>query len=176
MTRTRIAAAAAAGSALLLCGAFVFQALGYPPCKMCLWQRWPHVVAVLCGFGYIWLHKRNFLWAGAAAALSTAAIGLYHAGVEQRWWEGPSSCSSGSVGGLNGHLHGRMECHHLAGAGRPLVKRRPVAPPHRLTPFPEPQHRPCPLPLYAVCAIGRDNYCTAKEQERIQRERHAGNP
>ena len=101
MTRTRIAAAAAAGSALLLCGAFVFQALGYPPCKMCLWQRWPHVVAVLCGFGYIWLHKRNFLWAGAAAALSTAAIGLYHAGVEQRWWEGPSSCSSGSVGGLS---------------------------------------------------------------------------
>lgn len=101
MTRTRIASAAAACSALLLCGAFIFQALGYPPCKLCLWQRWPHVIAVACGFGYIWLHKRPFLWAGAAATLTTAAIGLYHVGVEQTWWEGPSSCSSGGVGGLS---------------------------------------------------------------------------
>ena len=28
------------------------------------------------------------------AALITAAIGLYHVGVEQLWWDGPSGCSS----------------------------------------------------------------------------------
>lgn len=101
MSATRIAALAAAGSALLLCGAFIFQALGYPPCKMCIWQRWPHAVAMLCGLGYIWLQQRPFLWLGGVAALTTSGFGLYHAGVEQGWWEGPSSCTSGSIGGLS---------------------------------------------------------------------------
>lgn len=101
MSRTRIAAAAAAGSALLLCGAFAFQALGYPPCKMCLWQRWPHVMAVAFGFGYIWYRQRLFLWGGGIATLTTSGIGLYHAGVEKSWWEGPSSCTSGGIGGLS---------------------------------------------------------------------------
>ncbi len=38
---------------------------------------------------------------GALAALTTAAIGVFHAGVEQKWWEGPSSCTSGDIGGLS---------------------------------------------------------------------------
>ena len=37
------------GSALLLGGAFVFQSLGYPPCKLCIWQRWPHAIAIALG-------------------------------------------------------------------------------------------------------------------------------
>jgi disulfide bond formation protein DsbB len=27
-------------------------------------------------------------------------IGFFHAGVEQGWWEGPSTCTSGSIQGL----------------------------------------------------------------------------
>ncbi len=34
------------------------------------------------------------------AALTTAGIGAFHAGVEQGWWPGPSSCS-GDGGGLS---------------------------------------------------------------------------
>jgi disulfide bond formation protein DsbB len=26
---------------------------------------------------------------------------MYHAGVEQKWWEGPTSCTSGDIGGLS---------------------------------------------------------------------------
>ncbi len=38
---------------------------------------------------------------GALSALTTAAIGVFHSGVEQKWWEGPSSCTSGDIGGLS---------------------------------------------------------------------------
>jgi len=38
---------------------------------------------------------------GAAAALTTTGIGLYHTGVERLWWAGPTSCSAGSIAGLD---------------------------------------------------------------------------
>lgn len=95
---------AALGSAALLIGAFVFQTLGYAPCQMCLWQRWPHAVAI--GAGALVLTGFSVaLWAlvGALSALTTAAIGVYHTGVERGWWEGPQACSGGgSLSGLSG--------------------------------------------------------------------------
>jgi disulfide bond formation protein DsbB len=93
---------AAAGSAALLLGAFAFQHLGgMAPCKLCLWQRWPHGIAI--GLGLIGLVALPTLMAGlgALAALATAAIGGYHTGVERGWWQGPSDCSGGPVGGLS---------------------------------------------------------------------------
>ncbi len=94
---------AAGGSAALLAGAYIFQALGYAPCKMCLWQRWPHAVAIVIGLTILATGQRGFAWMGAVAAATTAGIGFYHAGVEQAWWEGPSSCSGGgSLSGLSG--------------------------------------------------------------------------
>jgi disulfide bond formation protein DsbB len=38
---------------------------------------------------------------GALSALSSAGIGAYHTGVERGWWEGPSTCTSGSISGLS---------------------------------------------------------------------------
>ncbi|MBL4768247.1 MAG: disulfide bond formation protein B, partial [Rhodobacteraceae bacterium] len=29
-------------------------------------------------------------------------IGIYHTGVERGWWEGPTTCTSGPIGGLSG--------------------------------------------------------------------------
>lgn len=101
MSHTRLVLIAAAGSALLLGGAFLFQLAGYPPCKMCLWQRWPHAAAILIAALCIALRIRAIAWLGAIAAFTTAGIGLFHAGVEQGWWEGPSSCTSGSTEGLS---------------------------------------------------------------------------
>ncbi len=45
---------AAAGSGVLLAGAYLFQALGYAPCQMCFWQRYAHALAVMIG-GVLWL-------------------------------------------------------------------------------------------------------------------------
>ncbi|MFK7874183.1 MAG: disulfide bond formation protein B [Paracoccaceae bacterium] len=94
MTRTRLIQFAAAGSAALLAAAFIFQALGWAPCKMCLWQRWPHAGAVLLGMISLWIGpKRALAILGALATFNTAAIAAFHSGVERKWWDGPASCS-----------------------------------------------------------------------------------
>ena len=97
---------AAAGSLALLAGAFIFQALGYAPCKLCLWQRWPHAAAIAVGGLVLLLGPMVLLAvAGALAALTTASIGIYHTGVERGFWEGPTSCTGdgNSLGGLSGN-------------------------------------------------------------------------
>ncbi len=93
---------AAGGSLATLLGAFGFQYLGdMAPCKLCLWQRWPHAAAVVVGLVALWLPGRALPLLGALAALCTAAIGAYHTGVERGWWEGPNSCTTGPIAGLS---------------------------------------------------------------------------
>lgn len=100
--RTLLIVLAAGGSALLLLGAFGFQYLGgLAPCKMCLWQRWPHAVAVVIGLLALGLRGRLLPLAGMLSALTTAGIGAYHAGVEQGWWQGPTTCSAARPGTLS---------------------------------------------------------------------------
>jgi disulfide bond formation protein DsbB len=103
MTRNFMVLIAAGGSATLMAGAFMFQALGYPPCAMCLWQRYPHVIAIAIGL-LAWKIRGRLLPAlGAIAAATTGSIGFYHMGVERDWWEGPSSCTgNGLLNGLDG--------------------------------------------------------------------------
>lgn len=99
-----LAVLAAAGSICLLGGAFAFQALGYAPCQMCLWQRWPHLIAGLIGGLILVMPQRILFICGAMAAAATAGLGFFHSGVEQKWWDGPASCSGGGTGlsGLSG--------------------------------------------------------------------------
>ena len=101
MTRTRLILLAAGGSAALLLGAMAFQHLGgLAPCKMCLWQRWPHGVAIAIGPLALAAGGALLPTLGMLAALTTAGIGAYHTGVERAWWAGPDSCSAASVQGL----------------------------------------------------------------------------
>ncbi len=101
--RNMLVLLAAGGSAALLLGAWGFQYIGgMAPCKMCIWQRYPHGAAVLIGALALAMPKQTLLpLLGALAALATAAIGVFHAGVERKWWEGPTSCTSGDIGGLS---------------------------------------------------------------------------
>ena len=107
MTRANLILAAIAGSAALLAGAFGFEHLGgLQPCQLCIWQRWPHAAAVLIGVLALLAGKggaqRLLAGFGGFAAASTAALGAFHAGVEQKWWAGLASCSAGSVSGISG--------------------------------------------------------------------------
>lgn len=104
MTRTRLILLAAAGSAALLLGALAFQYLGgLAPCKLCIWQRWPHGLAIAAGGLALLAAPRLFATLGAAAASVGAGIALYHTGIERHWWAGPESCTgSGGLGGLSG--------------------------------------------------------------------------
>ncbi|MCZ4351578.1 disulfide bond formation protein B [Roseovarius aestuarii] len=99
MSRTSLIVLAAGGSAALLLGAFAFQYIGgLAPCKMCLWQRWPHAAAILIGLIALAVRGAALPVLGALAALTTAAIGGFHTGVERGWWAGPTSCSGGGAG------------------------------------------------------------------------------
>lgn len=103
MSRKQLILTAGLGSALLLIVAWGFQMLGYAPCKMCIWQRWPHGAAIALG-AVAMLTAPLALWAvlGALSALVTAGIGVFHTGVERDWWDGPASCTSS--GGLGDNL------------------------------------------------------------------------
>ncbi|MEM9141166.1 MAG: disulfide bond formation protein B [Pseudomonadota bacterium] len=93
------------GSAALLLGALGFQYLGeLAPCPMCIWQRWPHVAAVVLGIAamtVLWRVRRGVAAVGAVVMVASAGLGLFHAGVEQRWWQGPASCSGADPGALS---------------------------------------------------------------------------
>jgi disulfide bond formation protein DsbB len=102
LTRLRLVLLAAGVSAALLVAVFVFQALGYAPCKLCWWQRYPHMAAVAVGLlALAWQPAALLAWLGALAAAATGAIGVYHTGVEQSWWTGPDTCTSAPIGGVS---------------------------------------------------------------------------
>ncbi|MFZ1470686.1 MAG: disulfide bond formation protein B [Paracoccaceae bacterium] len=102
MTRARLTLLAGLGSAAMLAGAFGFQWIGgMAPCPLCLLQRWPHAAAVAVMALALMTRWRWLCWLGALAALTTAAIGLFHAGVEQGWWTYVSSCTTGTIAGLS---------------------------------------------------------------------------
>ena len=109
MARRALVALAGAGSLALLLGAYGFEFLGgLAPCKLCLWQRWPHLAAVavaVLGAGALpRLPGIAVGVAGALAAATSGAIAVYHSGVERGWWPGPASCSGGGedLGALSG--------------------------------------------------------------------------
>jgi len=102
MMRNRLIWPAAGGSALLLAGAFGFQYLGgLLPCTLCLWQRWPHAVAVALGAVGLALPGRIWPLLGALAALTTAGIAGFHVGVEQGWWQGLATCAVDNLAGVS---------------------------------------------------------------------------
>jgi len=102
ITARRLALAAAAGSAALLLGALAFQYIGgLFPCKLCIWQRWPHGLAIAAGVVLVAVPSRVLMWLGAAGAAGSASVGVYHTGVERAWWQGPDTCTSGSIEGLS---------------------------------------------------------------------------
>lgn len=93
---------AAGGSLALLLGALGFQYLGgLAPCHLCIEQRWPHLAAVLIGLLALAIRGPVLPVLGGFAALATSGLGLYHTGVERGWWQGPTTCSSGPVGGVS---------------------------------------------------------------------------
>ena len=81
--------------ALLLAGAYISQyGFGLYPCEMCWWQRWPHFAAVLLALASFALpQRRTLVTLAALAILVSGLIGVFHAGVEYKWWEGLSACT-----------------------------------------------------------------------------------
>ena len=102
MSRNIAVLLAGLGSLGLLIGALLFQYVGdMAPCKMCYWQRYPHVGAIVIAGIILITGIGVFAVLGLLSALITAGIGGFHAGVERGWWEGPQSCTSTSIDNLS---------------------------------------------------------------------------
>ena len=98
-------AAAARLIALLLPVALLGGALGsryvggLHPCEMCYWQRWPHAAAILLAALAFTApaessRSRTLTILAALAIAVSGAIGVYHAGVEAKIFEGLTTCTA----------------------------------------------------------------------------------
>src|SRR5436309_13083049 len=123
MIRARAVAAAAiaiavAGAATVL-GAWLFQyGLGLKPCPLCLERRYayyfavPLAVMVLLG-DHVGASRKVLLAALIAITLGmlyNAGLGVYHSGIEWKWWAGRQECT-GTLGDLGpaGGLLNKLE-------------------------------------------------------------------
>jgi disulfide bond formation protein DsbB len=85
--------------AALLGGALISQyGFGLYPCEMCMWQRWPHLAAIILAAAALMVRAKSMATALVIAAtmaiLISGLIGGFHAGVEYDWWEGFTTCST----------------------------------------------------------------------------------
>jgi disulfide bond formation protein DsbB len=113
------AIAIAAIAAATLAGAWFFQlVLDIRPCPLCLEQRYAYYLAVPLGLLVAFAASRDaprpVLLAGLAllvlAALANTWLGAYHAGVEWKFWQGPTDCSGPVVDfGKAGSLLDRLD-------------------------------------------------------------------
>ena len=98
---------AAIGLALAsIAGAWFFElVLGYTPCKLCLLQRWPYYIGLPVGVaawlagGAGTLPGRVLIGLFVLIFLISAGLGVYHSGVEWKFWAGPTDCAGKLVEG-----------------------------------------------------------------------------
>jgi disulfide bond formation protein DsbB len=101
-------------AAATLVGAWIFQyGFDIVPCELCLEQRYayyfaiPLALMVLVG-DHVGASRKVLFAALVAIALGmlwNAALGVYHSGIEWKWWAGPQECTGtlgdfGPAGGL----------------------------------------------------------------------------
>ena len=91
-----------AGSIFALGFAFYAQFVnGYHPCELCLVQRYAYGVVIVVTLLAL-NTKSKFLKALVCLALlAEVGIAVYHTGIEHKWWEGLTTCSSSFKPGLS---------------------------------------------------------------------------
>jgi disulfide bond formation protein DsbB len=85
-------------------GAWVFQAFGYAPCELCLSERIPYYVGVPVAAAtlvFALRRARMMMLAGFILLFLifafSAGFGVYHAGVEWHFWQGPTACTGNAL-------------------------------------------------------------------------------
>lgn len=87
-------------SASLLAGAYGFQYIGgIEPCDLCWTQRYAHFAIMgLSAIGLLIKNAATIMSWATALALDVSIIAAgYHTGVEQKWWQGPGTCTSSGI-------------------------------------------------------------------------------
>ena len=91
------------GMAVVILSALGFEHIGhYIPCALCLQQRWPYYIGIPIGLLAVLssamnvppVVTRTLLLLAGLSMLIGAGLGVYHAGVEWKFWEGPATCAT----------------------------------------------------------------------------------
>jgi disulfide bond formation protein DsbB len=96
--------------ALLLSTAVILAALGfehlggYPPCPLCLMQRYAYYAAIPLLFAALVLDAAEYpatarliFFVVGLMFLANAGLAIYHAGAEWKFWPGPTTCAAPSA-------------------------------------------------------------------------------
>lgn len=108
ITRAQWAWLIAAGAASVIGGAWIFEHLGYAPCKLCLQQRYAYYAGIPLAVLAAFLAREKpraasiLLLIVAVIFAGNAAFGVWHSGVEWGWWPGPADCAPTSQSQLGG--------------------------------------------------------------------------
>lgn len=94
------------GAGATILAALAFEHLGgYRPCPLCLKERIAYYAAVPAGLIAALMlstgrhaFARTILVLAALGLIWNAGLGVYHSGVEWKWWPGPAEC--GTTGDL----------------------------------------------------------------------------
>ena len=145
--------------------ALAFQYIGgYQPCPLCLQQRWAYYAAIPALFVGADSARRASGRIGPAGALlllislaflANAALGIYHAGAEWKFWPGPDTAATTTTVNLSGGAGG--DSRQARCRPRHPVRRGPVA---------------AVRPL--VCRLERRRFALAVDNFPAGRLRHAG--
>ena len=72
-------------SLALILGAYSFEHIGgLHPCKLCLWQRYPHFLNILLIVLFYFFPKKSFVLVASMSMLASTILALYHVGVEKK--------------------------------------------------------------------------------------------
>lgn len=93
------------GTLAILAAVWILQSIGYAPCELCLTERYAFYAGAPLLALAAWLASRRqnglaraILGLIALIFLANTALALYHFGVEQTWWTGPTACTGGLSG------------------------------------------------------------------------------
>jgi disulfide bond formation protein DsbB len=86
----------------VIIGAWIFEYAGYAPCELCLMQRYAYYAVVPLSLIFALLPanmRRGGLYVAGLIMLGSMIFGIYHSGVEWKWWQGPTTCTGGTLSG-----------------------------------------------------------------------------
>lgn len=100
LTAFQLALLLAIGASVTIAAALGFEHLGgYRPCALCLQERIAYYAAIPAGLVAALLLAtgrsgvgRALLVLAALGLIWNAGLGVYHSGVEWKWWLGPAEC------------------------------------------------------------------------------------
>ena len=73
--------------------------IGFTPCKLCIYQRWPWYLIIFLSLISIFYNKKVYPYNKFIIFMifvGSAAYAGWHAGIEWAFWEGPTTCETGT--------------------------------------------------------------------------------